>query len=137
MAGGQRAALEQRRRPAQPYAMPKRAPELQPRLRFPHAGPDAFGPGKAELLRHIAATGSIRTAARELGMSYNRAWQLVATMNDLFRAPLVARARGGGTGGGATLTALGETVLTRYTRMEAACRDATRADWTALMRELK
>ena len=45
--------------------MPHPAPRLQPRLRFPHAGPDAFGPGKAELLRHIAATGSIRTAATE------------------------------------------------------------------------
>jgi len=107
-------------------------PELQPRLRFPHAGPDAFGPGKAELLRHIAATGSIRTAAAELGMSYNRAWQLVAAMNALFRTPLVARVRGGGTGGGAALTPLGEEVLRRYTRMEAATRRAVRADWNAL-----
>lgn len=117
--------------------MPRSTPELQPRLRFPHAGPDAFGPGKAELLRHIAATGSIRTAAAELGMSYNRAWQLVTTMNDLFRGPLVTSVRGGGTGGGATLTPLGEDVLVRYTRMEDACRTATRADWAALVRQLR
>lgn len=117
--------------------MPRSTPELQPRLRFPHAGPDAFGPGKAELLRHIAATGSIRTAASELNMSYNRAWQLVTAMNALFRTPLVAVARGGGTGGGAALTPLGEDVLTRYTRMETACRTATRADWAALLRQLK
>jgi molybdate transport system regulatory protein len=116
--------------------MPRREPELQPRLRFPHAGPEAFGPGKAELLRHIAATGSIRTAASELGMSYNRAWQLVGAMNALFRSPLVERVRGGGTGGGAALTPLGEDVLVRYTRMEAACRTATRADWSALVRQL-
>lgn len=117
--------------------MPSTAPELQPRLRFPHAGPNAFGPGKAELLRHIAATGSIRTAARELGMSYNRAWQLVTVLNALFHAPLVAVARGGGTGGGATLTPLGEEVLTRYTRMEQACRIATQRDWQALVRLLR
>lgn len=117
--------------------MPRREPELQPRLRFPHTGPDAFGPGKAELLRHIAATGSIRTAASELGMSYNRAWQLVSAMNELFRLPLVAAARGGGTGGGAALTPFGEDVLIRYTRMEVACRAATRADWAALLRQLK
>jgi molybdate transport system regulatory protein len=116
--------------------MPRPAPELQPRLRFPDGGTDAFGPGKAELLRHIAATGSIRTAASELGMSYNRAWQLVTAMNGLFRAPLVAVSRGGGTGGGAALTPLGEEVLTRYTRMEQACRDATLADWQALSRLL-
>ena len=117
--------------------MPHPAPRLQPRLRFPHAGPDAFGPGKAELLRHIAATGSIRTAATELGMSYNRAWQLVTATNKLFRRPLVAVARGGGTGGGAALTPAGEDVLVRYTRMEAACRTATRADWAALLRLLR
>lgn len=116
--------------------MPRPAPELQPRLRFPHSGPDAFGPGKAELLRHIAATGSIRTAAGELGMSYNRAWQLVTAMNALFRAPLVAVVRGGGTGGGAALTPLGEEVLTRYSRMEEACRAAMRTDWQALSRLL-
>lgn len=112
--------------------MPRPAPTLQPRLRFPHAGSDAFGPGKAELLRHIAATGSIRTAATELGMSYNRAWLLVTDMNSLFRAPLVTVVRGGGTGGGAALTPLGEEILTRYSRMEQACRDATRDDWQAL-----
>lgn len=36
--------------------MPRPAPALEPRLRFPHAGPGAFSPGKAELLRRIAAT---------------------------------------------------------------------------------
>jgi molybdate transport system regulatory protein len=117
--------------------MSRSVPELQPRLRFPHAGSNAFGPGKAELLRHIAATGSIRTAARELDMSYNRAWQLVSAMNALFREPLVAMTRGGGTGGGAQLTPIGEDVLNHYTRMEEACRTATGADWDALVRLLK
>jgi molybdate transport system regulatory protein len=117
--------------------MPRPAPELQPRLRFPSATSDAFGPGKAELLRHIAATGSIRTAAAELGMSYDRAWNLVRAMNQLFRSPLVAVARGGGSGGGASLTPTGEDVLVRYTRMEGACRRATRADWGALLRLLR
>ena len=117
--------------------MPRSVPELQPRLRFPHAGADAFGPGKAGLLRLIAATGSIRTAAGELGMSYNRAWQLVVVMNNLFRDPLVQVKRGGGTGGGATLTPLGEEVLARYSRMEESCRTATQSDWNALARLLK
>jgi molybdate transport system regulatory protein len=117
--------------------VPRSAPELQPRLRFPNGGSDAFGPGKAELLRHIAATGSIRTAASELGMSYNRAWLLVKSMNTLFREPVVAVARGGGTGGGASLTAFGDDILTRYTRMEDACRAATEAEWQALQRLLR
>jgi len=116
--------------------VPTATPELQPRLRFPHSGPDAFGPGKAELLRHIAATGSIRTAASEMQMSYDRAWKLVQNMNRLFRQPLVVVVRGGGTGGGAALSPMGEDVLARYTRMEEACRTAARADWNALLRLL-
>jgi molybdate transport system regulatory protein len=41
----------------------------------------AMGPGKAELIEHIAATGSISAAARAMGMSYRRAWQLVEALN--------------------------------------------------------
>ncbi len=37
----------------------------------------AMGPGKAELLEAIEKTGSISAAAREMNMSYRRAWQLV------------------------------------------------------------
>jgi molybdate transport system regulatory protein len=112
-------------------------PKLEPRLRFPNRSTKAFGPGKAELLRTIAATGSILAAAKELGMSYYRAWQLVTAMNALFRGPLVERTRGGGSRGGASLTPLGEEVLARYTRMEAACAKATRADWEKLSRLLR
>ena len=65
-------------------------------------------------------------------MSYNRAWQLVAAMNGLFRVPLVERARGGDARGGATLTPTGEQVLTLYTQMEEACHTATRKQWSAL-----
>jgi len=112
-------------------------PTLVPRLRVVQAGKPPFGPGKAELLEYIAATGSIRTAAHEMGMSYPRAWGLVREMNDLFTGPLVTRTRGGGTGGGAELTALGETVLQLYARMEAACEKATQTDWRTLQRLLK
>jgi len=117
--------------------MAKSAPRLEPRLRFATGGTKVFGPGKAQLLRHIAATGSIRSAASELGMSYNRAWQLVTTTNGIFRAPLVERARGGGARGGASLTPLGEEVLALYTQMEEASLAATRAEWARLCRLLR
>jgi molybdate transport system regulatory protein len=111
----------------------KSIPELQPRLRFPHAGKGSFGHGKADLLGYVAVTGSIRSAAAEMEMSYQRAWSLVTEMNELFTGPLVSVARGGGTGGGATLTPLGEEVLARYRRMEETCRTATLPDWQALV----
>ena len=75
-----------------------------------------MGPGKADLLDAIAATGSISAAAREMGMSYRRAWMLVDTMNACFRLPLVETVKGGADGGGATLTATGWTALRAYRR---------------------
>jgi len=112
--------------------MKSAGPALVPRLRVVQAGKPHFGPGKAELLEYIAATGSIRTAAQEIGMSYPRAWSLVREMNALFKGPLVTRTRGGGSGGGAELTSLGEQVLQLYHGMERACQEATAEDWRTL-----
>lgn len=85
--------------------------KLKPRLRLIYGSAIAFGPGKAELLELIAATGSISAAARCMNMSYRRAWQLVETMNRCFQSPLVITSKGGSGGGGATLSELGERVL--------------------------
>jgi molybdate transport system regulatory protein len=114
-----------------------RKSELEPRLRFPASTERAFGPGKAELLRHIAASGSIAQSATRMGMSYNRAWTLVRDMNRLFRRPLVQTRRGGSSRGGAALTPMGREVMTRYERMEVACRKVTRVDWGVLRRKLR
>ncbi len=83
-----------------------------------------LGPGKAELLEGIAATGSIAEAGRRMGMSYQRAWSLVQTLNAGFAEPLVERQRGGSGGGGARLTATGERVLDLYRAIERDCQRA-------------
>jgi molybdate transport system regulatory protein len=90
-----------------------------------HLGPELMlGPGKAELLEGIAATGSIAEAGRRMGMSYQRAWSLVQTLNAGFAEPLVERQRGGSGGGGARLTATGERVLDLYRAVEHDCQRA-------------
>ena len=78
----------------------------------------AIGPGKAELLERIVATGSISAASRQMGMSYRRAWLLVDTMNQCFSSPLIETAAGGSGGGGARITPLGEQVLALYRQIE-------------------
>lgn len=105
---------------------------FESRLRLLSADRLIFGPGKADLLEQIAATGSIRRAAGKMRMSYNRAWQLVQAMNRDFREPLVARERGGAEGGGAELTAAGKEVLTRYRKMVAASERAAAGEWARL-----
>jgi molybdate transport system regulatory protein len=79
----------------------------------------AMGPGKARLVTLIDSTGSISAAAREMGMSYRRAWQLVDAMNASFAEPLVVTAVGGKRGGGAAVTDFGRRVVDDYHRMEA------------------
>lgn len=98
---------------------------VQLRLRLLHNNRIALGPGKADLLDAIAATGSISQAAKQLGMSYRRAWLLVDTMNQCFVTPLVATQTGGLHGGGTQLTALGLHVLPVFRQMEHAALQAT------------
>ncbi len=88
-------------------------------IRIPLVGDVRFGPGKADLLTRIRETGSVSAAAAAMGMSYRRAWSLVAEANRAFRAPLVELSRGGERGGGARLTKEGEAVLASYRALEA------------------
>lgn len=91
-----------------------------------------IGPGRADLLEGIGATGSISAAGKQMGMSYKRAWGLVQALNEGFGRPLVETARGGAAQGGARLTPLGEEVLARYRAMQKATEAAIADDTTAL-----
>ncbi len=91
-----------------------------------------MGPGRADLLDGIGASGSISEAAKRMGMSYKRAWSLVQAMNEGFGVPLVETSRGGSGQGGAVLTAAGADVLSRYRHMQQVTREAIAADVMAL-----
>jgi molybdate transport system regulatory protein len=93
----------------------------RPRLRVLVGHTIALGPGKAELLERLQASGSITKAAQEMKMSYMRAWTLIRTMNRSFNKPVVVSNHGGASGGGAQLTATGRAVLALYREMETEC----------------
>jgi molybdate transport system regulatory protein len=110
----------------------------RPQLRISFKKSIAMGPGKADLLDAIEETGSISAAARQLGMSYRRAWLLVDTMNACFQSPLVETLTGGQHGGGAQVTDLGREVVRRYRAMEkkaAASVARDLAEFAAMMAE--
>ena len=88
----------------------------------------AMGPGKAKLVGLIDSTGSISAAAREMGMSYRRAWQLVEAINASFNEPVIVTAVGGKRGGGAVVTDFGKRMVDAYCRMESKASDAIAAD---------
>ena len=87
-------------------------------LRVLGARTPVMGPGKAELIARISETGSISAAARVMGMSYRRAWQLVEALNQDYRERVVATAAGGARGGGARVTPFGLRLLAEYRAME-------------------
>ena len=72
-------------------------------LRLTLPGVGQIGPGKIELLRKIREYQSISAAAREMKMSYRRAWLLVDDLNAAFRRPVVVKWMGGSSRGGAKL----------------------------------
>ena len=110
---------------------------LRPKIRILIGAVVAIGPGKADLLDAIGRTGSISAAAREMGMSYRRAWMLVDVLNASFAKPLVSTATGGQRGGGAQLTGFGAGVLRRYRAIEAKAAASIKRDLDQLARFLK
>jgi len=63
-----------------------------------------LGKGRVELLEHIADTGSISKATKKMGMSYKKAWQMISSLNQQTRKPVVVVHTGGEKGGGSILT---------------------------------
>src|SRR6266481_2639439 len=96
-----------------------------------------IGPGKAKLRESIRDTGSISAAARDMRMSYKRAWLLLDSMNQGFTEPVVTAAPGGAGGGGALLTPFGTEVLERYRRIYERAAAAATDDVTALARRAR
>jgi molybdate transport system regulatory protein len=97
----------------------------------------AMGPGKARLVAAIDATGSISAAARSMGMSYRRAWQLVDALNESFTEPVVLTATGGRRGGGARVTPFGRELVRRYRAMENKASAAIVKELRLFTRHLK
>lgn len=63
-----------------------------------------FGPGPVELLQRIDETGSINQAAKQMGMSYKKAWELINNLNAMSKEPLVNTSTGGEKGGGSVIS---------------------------------
>jgi molybdate transport system regulatory protein len=96
-----------------------------------------IGPGKAKLLESIRDSGSISAAARDMGMSYKRAWLLLDSINQAFTEPVVTAAPGGAGGGGALLTPFGAEVIERYRRIYERAAATAAGDMAALARHAR
>ena len=83
----------------------------------------AFGPGVAELLEGVRRHGSLQGAARDMGMSYSKAWTVMRNAEEIWGFPLIRRYVGGKDGGRSVLTKQAEIILERYEEMNEALHD--------------
>jgi molybdate transport system regulatory protein len=81
-----------------------------------------LGHNRVELLRQIAATGSITHAAKAVNLSYKAAWDAVSAMNNMADQPLVASVSGGKHGGGSRITEYGLRQIQLYDAVESEYR---------------
>jgi molybdate transport system regulatory protein len=102
-----------------PAAVDARASRPVVRFRLDFHNQCSVGIGKITLLEAIARTGSLSQAARDIGMSYRRAWLLIDSMNGEFDTPVISATVGGSGGGGAQLTAFGSELIRAYRSLES------------------
>ena len=103
-------------RPPQRERTAPSSPEIRFRVDFDDRC--SVGIGKIRLLEAIERTGSLSRAAREVGMSYRRAWLLIDSMNGEFDTQVISATVGGSGGGGAALTSFGAELIEAYRRLE-------------------
>ena len=74
----------------------------------------AFGEGPYELLIRTRKTGYLHQAARQMDMSYSKAWKLIQIMEKRLGFLLLCRRVGGRSGGGSDVTAEADDLIKRY-----------------------
>lgn len=73
-----------------------------------------FGPGVAELLLRIDRNHSINQSAKEMKMSYNKAWNILKKAETEVGYPLVVKSVGGSHGGGTVVTEDGKILIEKF-----------------------
>jgi molybdate transport system regulatory protein len=88
------------------------------RFRLDFAEHSSVGPGKISLLEAIRDAGSLSQGARNIGMSYRRAWLLIESLRQSFREPVTVASTGGKAGGGMLVTEFGDALIRNYRELE-------------------
>jgi molybdate transport system regulatory protein len=108
--------MSTRARKAPPTAAP--TAKLAVRFRVDFGNQCSIGIGKISLLEAIGRSRSLSQAARDMDMSYRRAWLLIDSMNTGFDTAVISATVGGSGGGGAQLTSFGRELIQAYRELE-------------------
>jgi molybdate transport system regulatory protein len=97
--------------------------EIKSKLWIEVDGKPVFGRGRRFLLEAIDKHGSINQAAKEINISYRKAWGYIKAMEERLGFKLIERQTGGKNGGGAILTTAAKTFLSKYVELESGVRE--------------
>lgn len=86
-------------------------------------GEPVFGRGRRFLLEAVDKYGSINQAAKEVNVSYRKAWSYIKAMEERLGIKLVDRQAGGKNGGGAVLTDEARIFIRKYELMEEGIKE--------------
>jgi len=80
-----------------------------------------FGKGPYRLLKGVRENGSLSEAAKAMGMSYNKAYNLIRLIEGRLGFRLIDSKSGGTKGGGSVLTTEAEKLIASYEEFSADC----------------
>lgn len=80
-----------------------------------------LGEGRVQLLKAIDETGSLSKAAKQLNISYKKAWNLLDSVNKSAKKPVTINSTGGKGGGGAELTEHGKSLVEAFDEINKNC----------------
>lgn len=88
-----------------------------------------FGEGPYRLLKGIQTTGSLRSAAQQMGIAYTKAFSILKRAETEFGFALTQRQIGGKGGGGSVLTEQAKQLVESYEQYKSACQQQSRAEY--------
>lgn len=97
---------------------PQKNMEIKSKLWIDIDSEPVFGRGRKFLLEAIDKYGSISQAAKEINISYRKAWSYIKAMEERIGMRLVERHAGGKHGGGAALTNEAKRFLKKYEALD-------------------
>lgn len=106
--------------------------EIKSKIWIEMHGEPVFGRGRRLLLEAIDTHGSINRAAKEVGISYRKAWSHIKAMETRLGKDLVTRQTGGKNGGGAALTDEARAFLKKFEQVENKLQDLADKNFKAL-----
>lgn len=111
--------------------------EIRSKIWLEINGEPVFGSGRQNLLNAIDKYGSINRAAKEMDISYRKAFSYIKAMEDRLGIKLVERTTGGVHGGGAKLTGKAKVFLEKYELLEEGLNEFVDSKFGHIFRKMK